>query len=178
MKRTGNAILLWGLILLSFHAMAQDGKQRLANANLIADSMKHSPADTLPAVTTAKSPFLKHDPRIATRRSAIIPGWGQAYNREYWKIPLVYGILAIPVGLFIYNNDYYNKTKFAYEARYKELYSKDSTDIPFIDPQLKNLSIHHCRITETASAATGIILCCGFCLPGVYRWWMQPFLHT
>ena len=30
----------------------------------------------------------KHNPKIATFRSAILPGWGQAYNRKYWKIPL------------------------------------------------------------------------------------------
>jgi hypothetical protein len=141
MKRTGSILSLWGLLLLSVHSPAQDGKQQLANANLLSDSMKYAPADTLKTEAVSTKPLLKHDPRVATRRSAIIPGWGQAYNREYWKIPLVYGIIAIPVGLFIYNNNYYNKTKFAYEARYKELYSKDSSDVALIDPQLKNLSI-------------------------------------
>jgi hypothetical protein len=60
----------------------------------------------------------KHDPRKATFRSAIIPGWGQAYNRQYWKIPVVYGALAIPASLYIYNNNYYKMTRFAYQAVY------------------------------------------------------------
>ena len=60
----------------------------------------------------------KHDPHKATLYSTIVPGWGQAYNREYWKIPLVYGALAIPVSLYIYNNNYYKRTKFAYKAVY------------------------------------------------------------
>src|SRR6478672_211544 len=60
----------------------------------------------------------KHNPRTATLRSLILPGWGQAYNREYWKIPIVYGALAIPVSLYIYNNNYYQMTKFAYNAVY------------------------------------------------------------
>ena len=81
-----------------------------------------------------------HSPRIATRRSAILPGWGQAYNHEYWKIPLVYGVLAIPTVAFFYNNDYYKKTKFAYEARYKEQ-NKDSSDVAAIDPELVSLPI-------------------------------------
>ncbi len=81
-----------------------------------------------------------HSPRIATRRSAIIPGWGQAYNHEYWKIPIVYGVLAIPTVAFIYNNNYYKKTKFAYEARYKEA-NGDPSDVAAIDPELVNLSI-------------------------------------
>ena len=54
-----------------------------------------------------------HIPRRATRRSAIIPGWGQLYNKQYWKVPLVYGVLAIPASTYVYNNDMYLKTKFA-----------------------------------------------------------------
>ena len=34
-----------------------------------------------------------YDPKVAARRSALIPGWGQAYNKKYWKIPIVYGAL-------------------------------------------------------------------------------------
>jgi hypothetical protein len=81
-----------------------------------------------------------HSPRIATRRSAILPGWGQAYNHEYWKIPIVYGVLAIPTVAFIYNNNYYKKTKFAYEAKFKAQ-NGDSSDLAAIDPELVNLSI-------------------------------------
>lgn len=81
-----------------------------------------------------------HIPQRATRRSAMIPGWGQAYNREYWKIPLVYGVLAIPAITYFYNTSYYNKTKFAYEARFKAQ-NGDSSDIASIDPELTGLSI-------------------------------------
>ncbi|MFM7587146.1 MAG: DUF5683 domain-containing protein, partial [Bacteroidota bacterium] len=30
----------------------------------------------------------------ATHKSLLIPGWGQAYNRSYWKIPVVYGLIG------------------------------------------------------------------------------------
>jgi hypothetical protein len=30
----------------------------------------------------------------ATKRSAMIPGWGQATNKKWWKLPLVYGGFA------------------------------------------------------------------------------------
>lgn len=53
----------------------------------------------------------KHVPRKATIRSAIIPGWGQAYNKKYWKIPIVYTAIGIPVGTFIYNRTWYNRTR-------------------------------------------------------------------
>jgi hypothetical protein len=81
-----------------------------------------------------------HKPKIATRRSAMIPGWGQAYNREYWKIPIVYGILAIPTVAYFYNTTYYKRTKFAYEARFKAQ-NGNFSDTADIHPELKGLSI-------------------------------------
>ncbi len=100
------------------------------------DTVKMAATDSL----IQKDSIKKHDPRKATRRSALIPGWGQAYNKEYWKIPLVYGALAIPTVMFVYNNNWYQKTKFAYEAKYKAQYEKDSSDLALIDPELVNLS--------------------------------------
>ncbi len=61
----------------------------------------------------------KHNPKLATKRSLILPGWGQAYNKEYWKIPIVYGALSIPTITFIYNNNIYKEAKVAYDVRYR-----------------------------------------------------------
>jgi hypothetical protein len=85
---------------------------------------------------------LKFRPQVATRRAAIVPGWGQATNKEYWKIPLVYGVLAIPGALYFYNDSWYNKTKYAYEAKFKaQAPTLDSSGLAGIDPQLKNLGL-------------------------------------
>ena len=35
-----------------------------------------------------------HSPRGALWRSAALPGWGQIYNRQYIKLPFVYGALG------------------------------------------------------------------------------------
>ncbi len=126
--------------------LAQNEKRSLATGSLFSSSKKDSvisPKDTAENKTAVKKDTVpKHIPRIATRRSALIPGWGQAYNKEYWKIPLVYGILAIPTGLYFYNNSYYKKTKFAYEAKFKAAANPaDTADLKNIDPQLTNLSI-------------------------------------
>jgi hypothetical protein len=102
------------------------------------------------AVTKKDSPLVKSDtvvklkfrPQVATRRAAILPGWGQATNKEYWKIPLVYGVLAIPGALYFYNDSWYNKTKYAYEAKFKaQAPTLDSSGLAGIDPQLKNLGL-------------------------------------
>ena len=39
--------------------------------------------------------------------SAVLPGLGQAYNKDYWKIPFVYAALAGSTYLYIHNDDLY-----------------------------------------------------------------------
>ncbi|MDE3143576.1 MAG: hypothetical protein KGL19_05445, partial [Bacteroidota bacterium] len=114
---------------------AQSEKKDSTKASLISDSSKIIPAKKTTAVKQ------KHIPRIATRRSALIPGWGQAYNREYWKIPIIYGALAIPAYTFVDNNNFYKMCKFAYDAVYAatigyyngSTYVLDSSMLKFID---------------------------------------------
>lgn len=66
---------------------------------------------TKKATDTAKNKF---NPRTATIRSAILPGWGQIYNKKYWKLPLVYGALGTTAGVFVYNVKNYKRLKTAY----------------------------------------------------------------
>jgi len=60
------------------------------------------------------SVLLVHSPRKAAIRSAILPGWGQAYNKRYWKIPIVYGALGTSAGIFAYNVRWYRRLRLAY----------------------------------------------------------------
>lgn len=53
-------------------------------------------------------------PKKAGMYSSILPGLGQIYNRQYWKLPLVYGILGT-AGYFIkFNYDEYIRFRTAY----------------------------------------------------------------
>jgi hypothetical protein len=79
----------------------------------------------------------KHDPAKATLRSLILPGWGQAYNREYWKIPIVYGALGTVAGFYIYNNTWYKRTKEAFDIRVNR---NTTADTALIHPSLEPLS--------------------------------------
>jgi hypothetical protein len=73
-----------------------------------------------------------HSPRKAAIRSAIIPGWGQIYNKKYWRLPIVYGALGTTAGVFIFNLKTYKDLRFAYAAKYKASLpasqGRDSTD--------------------------------------------------
>ncbi len=77
-----------------------------------------------------------HDPGKATLRSLILPGWGQAYNREYWKIPIVYGVIGTVAGFYIYNNTWYKRTRDAFNIRI----NNDTAHFSSIDPSLQPLS--------------------------------------
>ena len=52
-------------------------------------------------------------PRKATIYSAILPGLGQVYNKKYWKVPIVYTAIGIPVAMFFNNKTWYNRTRYA-----------------------------------------------------------------
>jgi hypothetical protein len=57
-----------------------------------------------------------HSPKKATILAATIPGAGQAYNRKYWKIPIVYvGLTAAGYSL-VTNQKQYKDSKINYLA--------------------------------------------------------------
>ncbi len=77
-----------------------------------------SPADSTKKKNTnifsKPDPAKAYNPRIATYRSAILPGWGQATNKKYWKMPIVYAALGATGYIFFYNVKQYNQAKNAY----------------------------------------------------------------
>lgn len=48
-------------------------------------------------------PVKAHSPKRATIYSAILPGMGQVYNKQAWKIPIIYAIGATTVYISIDN---------------------------------------------------------------------------
>ena len=57
---------------------------------------------------------VEHSPRRATIYSVVLPGLGQAYNKKYWKIPIIYAGFGA-FGYFIHwNNQNYQIMKRAY----------------------------------------------------------------
>ena len=87
----------------------------LGNATVFAQAKivaQPKPKDTLKPVdidplTPAKAAFY----------SAILPGLGQAYNKRYWKIPIVYGAIGTSTYFYIDSRKLYNEYRDAYKSR-------------------------------------------------------------
>lgn len=54
------------------------------------------------------------NPKSVMYRSLILPGWGQITNRQAWKVPVVYGLLAGVTVYTIYAHDRYQGYRAAY----------------------------------------------------------------
>ena len=90
---------------ICFGMQAQDD-EKVTNEDGVSLSDKNS-SNELDPLRPAKAAFF----------SAVLPGLGQAYNKKYWKIPIVYG--AIGTGLYFYfdNNNVYKRYRNAYKRR-------------------------------------------------------------
>ncbi len=69
-------------------------------------------SDTILTVNEGINPLT---PSTAAFYSAILPGLGQAYNKKYWKIPIVYAALGTSTYFYIGNNRQYNRTRTAFK---------------------------------------------------------------
>ena len=53
-------------------------------------------------------PDSNHSPHKALMHSLMIPGWGQLYNHQWWKVPIIYGGLTLLATVYIYNERNYS----------------------------------------------------------------------
>lgn len=131
-------LILVVLFLNACNAFAQTGKPVVIPTDSTTE--RHNPAFTKDTgINVVKGDTIKtvpkHNPGTATLRSLILPGWGQAYNREYWKIPIVYGAIGTMAGFWIFNNMWYKRARDAYDIRVNR--PQDSLQI---HPRLQTLS--------------------------------------
>jgi len=81
------------LVLLAFRLSAQDTLQ--TNRGIVGGEQ----------IIIDQAPRKFYDPKVASKRSAIIPGWGQLYNDSWWKVPIIYGGLGACVYYIGFNQD-------------------------------------------------------------------------
>lgn len=75
--------------------------------------------------STTKQEF--PDPKLALKRSLMLPGWGQVTNDQVWKVPIVYGVLG---GLTYYSITLH-KQYHDYRAAYYNLHPDTPDDLRF-----------------------------------------------
>lgn len=105
-------LLILTLCCFSFSGFSQEKepKEKTANEELtesnlvIQDSVKRGEIDPL-------------RPSRAAFYSAVLPGLGQAYNKKYWKIPIVYAALGTGIYFYIDNTKEYNRYRDAFKSR-------------------------------------------------------------
>ncbi|WP_055437482.1 DUF5683 domain-containing protein [Lacinutrix algicola] len=105
-------------LLLSLSASAQKGKEKKAEdkkpeSTENVEGLVIVPADS--ALVRKEIDPLR--PAKAAFYSAVLPGLGQAYNKKYWKIPIVYAALGTGIYFYIDNNKQYNRVRDAYKRR-------------------------------------------------------------
>ena len=71
-------------------------------------------------VKDSLSPKEDYDPLAPAQAafySAVLPGLGQAYNKKYWKIPIIYAGIGTGIYFYIQNTNDYNRFRDAYKRR-------------------------------------------------------------
>lgn len=110
-KRVGLLCLALFLLCLPLSAKAQSDTTAKPSSGYYLPSEVRSQAKVHQNVMKEKK---EHSPTRALVLSAILPGAGQVYNRQAWKIPIIYAALG---GMAYYS--YYNYTNM---KQYKDEY--------------------------------------------------------
>lgn len=97
-----------------------------------------------PAPTDTSLNAQKHSPKKAMLLSMVLPGAGQAYNKKYWKIPVIFVAAGASLYGAIWNNKYYQDYKEQYAFRVENGYNEDPYYNQFQEPTLKaNRDFYH-----------------------------------
>jgi hypothetical protein len=99
-----NKILYIGLLLFIIGPATVFAQVKKDTVLIATDTVKTNEIDPL---TPAKAAFY----------SAVLPGLGQAYNKKYWKIPLVYGAIGTSLYFYLDSNKNYHQVREAYKRR-------------------------------------------------------------
>mgnify|MGYP006945857192 CR=1 FL=1 len=84
-----------------------------------------------------------HSPKKATIYSAVLPGLGQAYNRKYWKIPIVYAAIGGCVTAAVINHNSFDLRKQELKDRAEFGSPQSSRFSRFTDGQLLESSDYY-----------------------------------
>ncbi len=99
------------VLLFCFSVSSQEKQEK---ENKKQELPKEVVTDSLIKISNPINPLA---PAKAAFLSAILPGLGQAYNKKYWKIPIIYAALGSEIYIYTTNNKQYNRYRDAYKSR-------------------------------------------------------------
>lgn len=100
-------------------------------------------ADSLAADSLGKKRKRERKPLLSDSMSlskvcwaaAVLPGYGQIYNKQYWKLPILYSTVGAGLGMFIYENSRYKPLKREFDA----ITNKSMSRTPELDHLQRNM---------------------------------------
>ena len=153
--------LIVTLCCFSFFGFSQEEKSKekenesdLVESNLvIQDTIKRVEIDPL-------------RPSKAAFYSAVLPGLGQAYNKKYWKIPIVYAALGTGVYFYINNTKEYNRYRDAYKSRLAgfntdEFWGTDANNVPLETANISNDALIRAQQTFRRNREISLLITLG-----------------
>lgn len=130
-----NKLIISGIfLLLSCFSLSSQNKDEK-------EEVGETPEEVvIDSIIKIKEPINPLSPAKAAFYSAILPGLGQAYNKKYWKIPIVYAALGTGVYFYLSNDKEYNRYRDAYKSRLagftNDEFYFDSNGIPLSTPRV------------------------------------------
>ncbi|MDR1846530.1 MAG: DUF5683 domain-containing protein [Bacteroidales bacterium] len=100
---------------------------------------------------------VKHNPTRATLYSTVVPGLGQIYNKQAWKVPVIYGA-GVVVSYFAITN-YKGATKFKteYYARINNEGERNSSLAHYTDDGVYKIYQNYEQMFELSLIIGGVV---------------------
>lgn len=105
-------------------------------------------------------------PARAAFYSAVIPGLGQAYNKKYWKIPIIYAGMATGIYFYVQNDNDYDRFRDAYKRRLAG-YTDDEFFGTGTEPNISNDRLIDAQKTAQKNKDVSIIVTLAFYLVNI-----------
>ncbi|MGB5388336.1 MAG: DUF5683 domain-containing protein [Eudoraea sp.] len=109
-----NLVFLCLLLFPVLFSLAQEGQNESPKDSVPKNSKKQK---IIVADKVEKKRINPLAPSRAAFYSAVLPGLGQAYNKRYWKIPIVIGAIGVGIYAYKYNDDLYDRFRTAFKRR-------------------------------------------------------------
>ena len=148
----GGALLPQDSLLLQLTGGDSLLRDTLLLDSLRRDSLALAPADT--ARTEKKRNWFMSDSMSLSRvcwMSIPIPGYGQIYNKQYWKLPILYGTFGTSLALYFHENKKFKPLK----RRFEEITSQEMSRTEELDAVQSEMIRHNTRRQIYLFAAIG-----------------------